>query len=210
MMQLLLSVGFGIGVAGMVSAGLTPKHSLISRLTSRTIRKSEISKISVKDRLFEFVRKTDSQRLRKAIFELPDILDLLAVRLASGEAIFPALEQVSKRASGELAQRLVIIIRAAELGGSLAEEIDELPKRFPHPLIAEFANKISLSLNRGTPLAEMLDDLSQSARAELKHRLMRLAGKNETRMLIPLVFLILPITVLFAIYPSLRLLALSF
>jgi tight adherence protein C len=56
----------------------------------------------------------------------------------------------------------------------------------------------------------MLSELSASARAEIRNMLLRQAGKNETRMLIPLVFLILPITVLFAIYPSLELLNFGF
>ena len=47
-------------------------------------------------------------------------------------------------------------------------------------------------------------------REEIKNRLLEQAGKNETRMLIPLVFLILPVTVLFAIYPSLELLNFGF
>jgi tight adherence protein C len=56
----------------------------------------------------------------------------------------------------------------------------------------------------------MLSELGDSARAEIKNRLLRQAGKNETGMLVPLVFLILPITVLFAIYPSLELLNFGF
>ncbi|CAB4634191.1 unannotated protein [freshwater metagenome] len=56
----------------------------------------------------------------------------------------------------------------------------------------------------------MLTEQGVSVREEIKSRLLKQAGKNETRMLIPLVFLILPITVLFAIYPSLELLNFGF
>jgi tight adherence protein C len=77
-------------------------------------------------------------------------------------------------------------------------------------MFAEFANKIVMSLARGTPLAKMLEDQAVSARAEIRNRLLRQAGKNETRMLVPLVFLILPVIVLFAIYPSLKLLNFGF
>jgi tight adherence protein C len=80
----------------------------------------------------------------------------------------------------------------------------------PQPQVIELTNKIVLALDRGTPLATMLSELGDSARAEIRNRLFRQAGKNETRMLIPLVFLILPITVLFAIYPSLELLNFGF
>jgi tight adherence protein C len=56
----------------------------------------------------------------------------------------------------------------------------------------------------------MLSEQGVSVRAEIKSRLLKQVGRNETRMLIPLVFLILPITVLFAIYPSLELLNFGF
>jgi tight adherence protein C len=56
----------------------------------------------------------------------------------------------------------------------------------------------------------MLSEQALSVREEIKSRLLRQAGRNETRMLIPLVFLILPATVLFAIYPSLELLNFGF
>jgi tight adherence protein C len=56
----------------------------------------------------------------------------------------------------------------------------------------------------------MLSEQALSVREEIKSRLLRQAGRNETRMLIPLVFLILPVTVLFAIYPSLELLNFGF
>jgi tight adherence protein C len=67
-----------------------------------------------------------------------------------------------------------------------------------------------MSLTRGTPLAKMLEDQASSARSEIRNQLLRQAGRNETRMLVPLVFLILPVIVLFAIYPSLKLLNFGF
>jgi tight adherence protein C len=56
----------------------------------------------------------------------------------------------------------------------------------------------------------MIREQAASARSEIRNELLTQAGRNETRMLIPLVFLILPITVLFAIYPSLQLLNINY
>jgi tight adherence protein C len=114
------------------------------------------------------------------------------------------------RASGELAKELSKILLAVTYGSSLSNEIRRLPKALPHPQFAELSNKVILSLVRGTSLAKMLEDQAHSVRSEIKNQLLVQAGKNETRMLVPLVFLILPVTVLFAIYPSLKLLNFSF
>jgi tight adherence protein C len=56
----------------------------------------------------------------------------------------------------------------------------------------------------------MLSSLAESARADQRNDLLKQVGRNETKMLIPLVFLILPVTVLFAVYPSLQLLNIDY
>jgi tight adherence protein C len=65
-------------------------------------------------------------------------------------------------------------------------------------------------LQRGSPLAQLLREQASSARAEIEIQLLKKSGRNETKMMVPLVFLILPVTVLFAVYPSLQLLNLNY
>jgi tight adherence protein C len=148
--------------------------------------------------------------LEKALFELPEIVDLLVVSLRSGDGIFRSFEKVVPRCEGELARELTRVLRGVEYGAPFGDELRSVAISLPHPQVTEFVNKVVMSLQRGTPLAQMLRELSESVRAEIRNRLLRQAGKNETRMLVPLVFLILPITVLFAIYPSLELLNFGF
>ena len=151
-----------------------------------------------------------SSRATAALFELPEVLDLLVVCLRAGGGVYQALQTIVPRASGELARELSKILVAVEYGSSLSNEIRKLSEALPHPQFAELSNKVILSLVRGTSLAMMLEDQAQSVRSEIKNQLLVQAGKNETRMLVPLVFLILPVTVLFAVYPSLKLLNFGF
>jgi tight adherence protein C len=58
-------------------------------------------------------------------------------------------------------------------------------------------------------MAEQFTQLAESARGQLRVAQLKNAGKNELKMLVPLVFLILPVTVLFAIFPSLQILQLG-
>jgi tight adherence protein C len=109
-----------------------------------------------------------------------------------------------------LAESLKTLILSLELGADLEMELTRLSKRLPHRQIVEFTSKLSNALRRGTPLAEMLRSLADSVRADQRNELLKQVGRNETRMLIPLVFLILPVTVLFAIYPSLQLLNIDY
>jgi tight adherence protein C len=56
----------------------------------------------------------------------------------------------------------------------------------------------------------VLQAQAQDAREESKRELLELAGKKEVAMLFPLVFLILPITIAFAIFPGIFVLQVGF
>jgi tight adherence protein C len=149
-------------------------------------------------------------RNQRVLHELPETLDIMAVALSAGDSLFAALARVVSHSTGILAGELQRVFLALELGADLEGELDELARRLPSRQVSEFANKLKLALRRGNPLAEMIREQSVSARAEIRNESLRRAGQNETKMLIPLVFLILPVTVLFAIYPSLQLLKISY
>jgi len=149
-------------------------------------------------------------KLRSALAELPEILEMLVVALTAGDGIFAALARVTPRASGVLPTEFQRLFIALELGGDMESELEDLAKRLPQRQVVEFAAKLSVALRRGSPLARMLREQAESARADLRNELLRDVGRNETRMLIPLVFLILPVTVLFAVYPSLQLISLDY
>ncbi|MFM6971720.1 MAG: type II secretion system F family protein [Rhodoluna sp.] len=144
------------------------------------------------------------------LFSMPDVLDLLAMAMLSGESIFSALSRVVPRASGPFAIELRKMLSALELGSTYEEELQSMSKRVNQRQVSEFANKLSLTISRGTPIATMLGEQSDAIRHEINNQLIKQAGKNETKMLIPLVFLILPVTILFAIYPSLQLLDINY
>lgn len=150
------------------------------------------------------------KRLRSAVSELPEILELMAVSLSAGDGLFGALARVTPRANGVLAESLQKVLLALELGADLETELAWLARNLPQRQIVEFTNKLSIALRRGTPLSQMLRSLAESTRSELRNDLLKQAGRNETRMLIPLIFLILPVTVLFAVYPSLQLLNIDY
>lgn len=151
-------------------------------------------------------KKRNIKRFRSALFELGDLLDLFSVALSSGEGVLNSLAFVNQRAQGIVAEEFRRVLRGVELGERLEDELRALSERLPQQQVVEMCNKFILALNRGTPLAEMLRSQAETVRSEIRNQITKQAGKNETRMLIPLVFLILPVTVLFAIYPSVQML----
>jgi len=60
-----------------------------------------------------------------------------------------------------------------------------------------------VAIERGTPLADVLHAQALDVRELGKRALLDAGGRKEIAMLLPVVFLILPVTVLFALYPGL-------
>jgi len=152
-----------------------------------------------------------SKRMRRQIdAELPDLIDLACGALLTGQSLHAAIERVASRSNSIVASELQVFLRNVSLGQSLSSELAALCERKPTAAMKEFVNKISLSIARGTPLAESFEALSASLRERRGFDLLKRAGANETKMLIPLVALVLPTTVLFALYPSVLVLNVGF
>ena len=62
---------------------------------------------------------------------------------------------------------------------------------------------MAVAVERGTPLAEVMRAQAAAVRALGKRQLLESGGKKEIAMMVPVVFLVLPITILFALYPGL-------
>jgi len=60
-----------------------------------------------------------------------------------------------------------------------------------------------VAIERGTPLAGVLRAQATDVRESAKRALLEAGGQKELQMMVPVVFLILPVTVLFALYPGL-------
>ncbi|MCX8510276.1 MAG: type II secretion system F family protein, partial [Chthoniobacteraceae bacterium] len=102
----------------------------------------------------------------------------MAVALTAGDGLFAAFARVVPRARGVLAAELMSILVALELGGDFDNELKLLAHNLPQRQVVEFANKLLLSLKRGSPLAILLRDQASSARAEIRNDLLRQAGRN--------------------------------
>jgi len=144
------------------------------------------------------------------LLEVPQQVELMAAMLANGENFYSALTTQATMSRGDFANGLRRVKKRLELGESLEVALELLERETNSAMVSEFANKVVIALTRGTPMAQQLEFLSETARAQLRNQLLKQAGKNELKMLIPMVFMILPVTILFAVFPSLQLLQVGF
>jgi tight adherence protein C len=149
------------------------------------------------------------RRERRIMAEFPALAELLALSVTAGESTVQALERVSRLSSGALSTELDIALSAARTGTSLPEALQGISDRTGLPPVGRFVDGIVVAIQRGTPLGEVLRAQAQDARESARQSLIEEGGKREIAMMIPVVFLVLPVTVVFAAYPGLALLQLS-
>lgn len=143
------------------------------------------------------------RRERHMMAEFPTIADLLALSVAAGDGPVHALERVARTGHGELARELRHALADARTGTSLTEALDRIAERTSLMPLARFVDGVAVAVERGTPLADVLRAQASDVREQHKRVLMDIGGRKEILMMVPVVFLVLPVTVIFALYPGL-------
>ena len=69
-------------------------------------------------------------------------------------------------------------------------------------VVARFAHGVAVAVERGTPLADVLHAQAADVREAGRRELIETAARKEVFMMVPVVFLVLPVTVLFAFWPG--------
>lgn len=141
--------------------------------------------------------------------ELPTVAELLALAVGAGEGPVGALERVVATTRGQLAVELGHTLADARSGTPLTVALERLADRTGVPGLTRFAEGVAVAVERGTPLADVLRAQAQDVREAGRRALMETGGRKEVAMMVPVVFLILPVTVVFAVFPSLAVLSLS-
>lgn len=141
--------------------------------------------------------------------ELPTVLEFLALCLSAGEGLLDSLRRVSAVGSGELTTEFRRVVLAVGTGSPLSDALTEMAARLQLSGLSRAIDQVTAALEHGAPLSAVLHAQAGDAREDAKRVLIEQAGRKEILMLLPLVFLILPLSVLFAIYPGLFILRLG-
>ena len=156
--------------------------------------------------LFITERKVDREvRIHRERLEseFPAIVEMLTLSLSAGESPLVSMERISRTASGSLAQEFGRVIAEVSRGIPFVEALDAMGRRVHSLLVRRFIDALVIAMTRGAPVIEVLHSHAREARDFQRNRVLGAASKAELSMMIPVVFLILPISILFALWPSL-------
>ncbi|GAB4012060.1 type II secretion system F family protein [Nocardioides ultimimeridianus] len=142
------------------------------------------------------------QREAAIVTEFPTVAELLALAVAAGEGPVAALDRVVARSRGELSRDLADVLSGVRTGEPVADAFDRLSATTGVPVVARFARGIAVALERGTPLADVLHAQAADVREAGRRDLIERASRKEILMMLPVVFLVMPLVVVVAFWPG--------
>jgi tight adherence protein C len=143
-----------------------------------------------------------TRRERRMVAEFPTVAELLALAVGAGEGPLAAMERVSRLAVGELPRELSRVIAEVRAGAAIVTALEAMSARTSVAAISRFVDGMAVAVERGTPLADVLRAQAGDVREEGRRGLLESAGRKEIQMLVPVVFFVLPTTIVFALFPG--------
>lgn len=146
-------------------------------------------------------------RSRTGYFEsvrqcLPYMADMLYTFVLGGKNLDQAFRGAAEVTPEPLGSLLRQAIREIELGASREEAFSRILARCPLPELSTLLRSLAEAERRGHPLSATLGVFSREIRLRRRDQLKVAVAKAPLKMLAPLVFLILPASVLLTVGPT--------
>lgn len=140
----------------------------------------------------QYLRQKAKARFKKALKELPDILDLLTVSLEAGLGFDAAIGKLVTKKNGVVAAELGRCLEEIRLGKSRREALSGIKNRLDFDEMRTFINSILQAEKLGMGMVQVMRVQSLEVREQRKQRAEEAAMKAPIKMLFPLVLFIFP------------------
>jgi tight adherence protein C len=145
-------------------------------------------------------RQRRSARLQQ---ELPVVADALALRVLAGSSVAAALTAFIAQAAGVARDELAEVVADHRRGTSLGEALHGAARTTAHPDGARLYELLGHAHESGGRLADALADLAVDFRATLARELTAEGGRRALAAYGPILALMVPVTLLFLMFPTL-------
>jgi tight adherence protein C len=131
-------------------------------------------------------------RTHKLQRALPDALDLLTISVESGLGFDAALSQVARNTEGPLANEFARVLQEMQIGMGRGAALRALGERTHVGDVKGFVSAMVQADALGIPIAQVLRVQSREIRTKRRQRAEEQAQKVAVKILIPLIFCVLP------------------
>ncbi|MCW2846827.1 MAG: type secretion system family protein [Marmoricola sp.] len=130
-----------------------------------------------------------SEKLQRA---LPDAIDLLTISVESGLGFDAACAQVARNTEGPLADEFARMLQEMQIGRGRSEALRSLADRTNLPDLRQFVSAMVQADAFGIPVGQVLRVQSAEIRVKRRQWAEEMAQKVPVKILVPLIFCILP------------------
>ena len=123
---------------------------------------------------------------------MPDALDLLTISVESGLGFDAALSHVARNTEGPLAEEFARVLQEMQIGLGRGAALRALGDRTHVPELKGFVSAMVQADALGIPIAQVLRVQSREIRTKRRQRAEEQAQRVAVKILIPLIFCILP------------------
>jgi tight adherence protein C len=138
------------------------------------------------------VRRRATGRLQQVDREMPELVDLLVTTVEAGVAFTSALQLVARRVRGPLGQELRLALQEQSMGMSIEDALQHMLDRIDTGSVRAFVQAILQGQTLGVSIGKILRDLAVDMRKRRRQAAEERAQKAPTKILFPLVLLIMP------------------
>ena len=147
------------------------------------------------------VQRRARHRIERIDREVPELVDLLVTTVEGGVGFAAGLQLASRSIEGPLGQELRLALREQSLGLSPEEALRNLSLRVDSPAMAAFTQALVQGESLGVSIGAILRDLAIDMRKRRRQMAEERAQKTPTKILFPLIVLILPAMFIVALGP---------
>jgi tight adherence protein C len=143
-----------------------------------------------------WLRAAAARRAERIERRVPELVELVASTVSAGVGLDASLRGAGEAVGGELGAELELAYANIGLGRPRADELRDLAARTGSASLAQLALTLRLSDRLGVPLAESLRRQADRARTQRARDVQERAAKAGPRVLVVVVFVLVPAALL--------------
>ena len=138
------------------------------------------------------IRYINLKRLHKMDKDLPYIIDLLYVTALSGQNIYNSIKIVMQKYDSMISNEFKVFLQQIDFGIGKKEAYKNIIRKNNSDSFKSFIFTLQQAENYGSSISELLRQKAEFLRFEINQEIDRKTRLISTKMLFPLIFLILP------------------
>jgi tight adherence protein C len=149
------------------------------------------------------VKRRARIRVERVDREVPELVDLLVTTVEAGVAFAGGIQLAARSVKGPLGDELRLALQEQSLGLTPEAALNNLGKRVDSPALRAFTQALVQGETLGVSIGKVLRDLAVDMRKRRRQAAEERAQKTPTKILFPLVALILPAMFIITLGPVL-------